>query len=108
MPPSIRQLLQDDLPAALKAKDRPRIAVLRTTLAALGNAEAVDAADGVTPTGLLGDVERRVLTEDDVRRIVARERDELLADADGLRALGRSEADDLAAQASILDGYLSA
>jgi uncharacterized protein YqeY len=104
----IRDRLQSDLKAALRARDDARVAVLRTTLAALGNAEAVDPSDATTPSGLLGDVARRDLSEDDVRGIVLREREELARDADELRRLGRPEADRLDAQVAILDGYLAA
>src|SRR5690606_19414405 len=50
MADALRARLTDDLLAARKARDEVRVAVLRTTRAALGNAEAVDAAtvpDGV-------------------------------------------------------------
>lgn len=104
---SIRDQLQAGLPAAMHARDEARVSVLRTTLAALANAEAVDPSTPAPPGGLLGDVERRHLTEDDARSIVRRERDELHRDADELRRLDRPEADRLTAQAAILDGYLS-
>ena len=107
MSTSIRRRLQADLPAAMRARDESRVAVLRTTLAALANAEAVDPSAATTRTGLLGDVERRVLTDADVRSIIVRERDELSRDAGELRRLGRPEADRLAAQVAILDGYLA-
>ena len=44
MAPSLRERLQAGLPAAMKAGDRLRVSVLRTTLAAIANAEAVDAS----------------------------------------------------------------
>ena len=36
--------MRRDLTAAMKARDKPAIAALRSTLAAIDNAEAVDAA----------------------------------------------------------------
>jgi len=103
---AIRQQLETDLRVALKARDRSRISVLRSTLSAVANAEAVDPSRAQTASGLLGDVERTQLSEVEMRTIVARERDELLSDADHMRSLGRPEADELAAKAAILDAHL--
>ena len=100
----IRARMQAEIAAALKARDAQRVSVLRTTLAAVANAEAVDQSAAVAATG---DVERRQLSAADIRAIVVRERDELRSDADGLGALGRPEAADLAARAAILDAYLA-
>jgi len=70
------QELSDPQPDA----DRP---FLRTTLAALANAEGVDpAADApLVRAGLFGDVERRSVRADDVVSIVTGERDGLHAAA---------------------------
>ena len=91
----------------MKARDALLVSVLRTTLAALANAEAVDLSDAPSSAGLLGDMERRPLSEHDIGAIVARERDELRSGAEQLRALGRAEFDEMAARAAILDSYLS-
>ena len=99
--------IRADLPAAMKARDSSRVAVLRTTLAALANAEAVDPSNPTARTGLLGDVARIELTDDDVRDIICRERDELRASERELSALGQSDAAaELAARAAVLDAYL--
>ena len=103
---AIRKQLQTELREALKTRDRSRISVLRSTLSAVANAEAVDPSEARTAAGLLGDVERRPLSEVEMRTIVARERDELLSDADHMRSLGRPEAHELAAKAAILDAHL--
>lgn len=84
----IRDRLRDALTEALKARDRDTANVMRSALAAIGNAEAVDVpgvdVPGATagaiensPLGLAaGDVVRRELTEEQVRGIV---RDEIAA-----------------------------
>jgi hypothetical protein len=105
---ALRKQLEADLPSALKARDVARAGVLRTTLAAIANAEAVDPADGHEPTGVLGDVARRVLTDDDVRDIVERERDELQRLATQMHDIGQAEEGaDLATRAAVLAQYLS-
>lgn len=103
----IRERLQADLPAALKARDALRVSVLRATLAAVGNAEAVAPSELQEAAGLLADVARKALSEGDVRAIVGRERDDLLASAQEMVRLGRPEAQGLRAQADILGAYLA-
>ena len=103
----IRQQMHDDLGAAMRARDTTRVGVLRTTLGAVANAEAVDVDAVTVRTGLLGDVERRHLTEDDVRAIIDGERADLAATAEEMRAVGQTEeADELARRVAILDAYL--
>ena len=107
----IREQMQADLLAALKGGDLVAVSVLRTTLAALSNAEAVDpGADApLVRAGMFGDVERRCLSADDVASIVASEREELHATAAMLDERGRSvEAAGCRARAAILDQYLAA
>ena len=106
---SVRQQMQADLPAAIKARDASRVSVLRTTLAALANAEAVDLSGPRSTAGLLGDVERKLLSERDMREIVSRERAELwAAAAEEMERLGqRREAVELETRAGILESYLA-
>ncbi len=103
--------MQADLSAAMKARDPSRVAVLRATLAALANAEAVEAPGGpISLTAAAGttEVARRELTDADMRAVIERERDELLAAADEREALGLpDDADELRGQAVALDTYLS-
>jgi len=100
--------MQADLPAAIKARDASRVSVLRTTLGALANAEAVDLSGPRSTAGLLGDVERKLLSERDMREIVSRERAELWAAAQEMERLGqRREAVELEARAGILESYLA-
>ena len=101
--------MQSDLKAAMSARDRATVAVLRTTLAALSNAEAVS-ADGSRPaTGAFAnEVDRRELDDADIRRIVGAERAELASSADEYDAVGQAdEAAGLRAQVGVLDRYLS-
>ena len=107
----IREQMQADLVTALKGGDLIAVSVLRTTLAALSNAEAVDpgATAPLVRAGLFGDVERRCLSAADVASIVAGERDELHATAALLdRAGQRVEAEGCRARAAVLDEYLAA
>jgi len=93
----------------MEQRDGLRLSVLRTTLSALSNAEAVDPRNLVTgnrPPGV-SEVPRRMLSDDVVRSIVERERDELRATARGMhRVGGHDRARDLLRQADVLDGYL--
>jgi uncharacterized protein len=101
--PMIRERLHADLTVAMKARDARRTTLLRTTLAAVANAEAVDPAAHRGQT----EVARRHLTEDDVRGVVRREIAELRAAADELRGAGRDEdAVDLEERAVTLATYL--
>ena len=100
--------MQADLKAAMSAKDRTTVAVLRTTLAALSNAEAVS-ADGSAPAQgtFANDVDRKVLDDADVVAVIERERAELAASADEYDAVGQAEeASALRAQLAVLDRYL--
>jgi len=102
---ALRQRLQDDLQVALGRRDALRLSVLRTTLSALANAEAVDPADH--PVGAT-EVPRRVLGDDEIRSVVQRERDELRTTAHRLRRVGAHDrARELLGQADVLDGHLS-
>ena len=116
----LRHRLRADLTAALRERDRAAVRVLRTTLSAIANAEAHPVAE-VAPTGepthgvIAGavagvaatDVDRRELGIDELRSIVAAERDERLAAADEVAARGALEAaGTLRAEADLLARYL--
>ncbi|OZM78123.1 GatB/YqeY domain-containing protein [Pseudonocardia sp. MH-G8] len=113
----MRAEMRTDLTAALKARDRVATAALRSALAAIENAEAVPAearpaehgADrGGMATGPgATDVERRRLTEADLRVIVETEVQERSAAARRYQQLGRSDlAEQARAEAEVLDGYM--
>lgn len=91
-------------------RTRGRTCRLRTTLAALSNAEAVNPDDRTAvAVGPSGDVERRRLAADRVVSIVAGERNELEATAAILDAAGRpTDAARCRARAAVLDRYLAA
>jgi uncharacterized protein YqeY len=100
----LRDRLQTSLKAAMQARDASATSVLRTTLSAIANAEAVEVPAGTTATEL----PRRHLTEDDVRAIVRGERDDLATTATELRSHGRlDEAKELDAKASVLRSLLA-
>jgi uncharacterized protein YqeY len=108
---SIREHMQADLMNALKGGDVVAVSVLRTTLAALSNAEAVEPGPGapLVRAGLFRDVERRWLSADVAMSIVERERNELEAAAALLDEAGRpAEAAGCRVRAAILDTYLAA
>jgi uncharacterized protein YqeY len=104
----VRDRLQADLREAMRARDRPRTSVIRTALAALANAEAVEAQPVAMADGLYAaEVERRPLTDADIRRVLDEVRDDLVQSADELAELGRGdEAEGLRVQAGILAGYM--
>jgi uncharacterized protein YqeY len=104
----LRTRLQTDLLAAMKRRETATVAPLRIALAAIANAEAVDAAGLPSAERGSSEVARRHLTEDDVHGIVAAERDDARSTAATLRVHGRdAEADALDAHAGLLGRYLA-
>jgi uncharacterized protein YqeY len=105
--PDVRERLQADLRVAMRERDRTRVSVLRTAMAALANAEAIEARDVAVLKGLYAaEAERRQLSEDDVRAVLEGVRDDLLVAADEIRRLGRkADAERLREQAAIVEGY---
>jgi uncharacterized protein YqeY len=100
----------------MKARDRVTVGVLRSTLAAIENAEAVAPAEvkGLaieqTPLGVgAAEAERRILSADDVARIV---RDEIASREDAAADYDRVGHADRAVQlrdeARLLGDFLSA
>jgi hypothetical protein len=116
----LRDRLRDGLPPAIKARDAAALAALRSALAAIDNAEAVDPLPGPSPdaghTHLAGTVAglgaaeagRRSLQEAQVERIVQAEVDER---REAARAYERAGQDDrarwLRAEADVLSAYLA-
>ncbi|WP_342672922.1 hypothetical protein [Sporichthya polymorpha] len=102
----------------MKTKQPEVVSALRTTLAAIDNAEAVAPADGVGPAGSehvagaqhgVGSTEatRRALTTVDLEAIVAAQVADRLAEADRYDRLGRPDAADrLRGEADALQIYL--
>jgi uncharacterized protein YqeY len=114
---SLRQRLRDGLPSAIKARDRLAVAALRSTLAAIDNAEAVHRAPtahermGIEqiPTGVgATEVDRRVLTPAQVAHIVRAEVAEREAAARDYDLAGRPErARQLRGEARVLLAHLA-
>ncbi len=115
----LRAALRRDLTAAMKARDPDAVAVLRTAIAAIDNAEAV-AAPGTAPAATsvhvagaragLGaaEVPRRQLAGDELRAILRDQLAEYTREADRYAAHGQhAAAERLRNQASLLAGYLS-
>ena len=115
----MRATLRRDLTAALKARDRVTIAALRSALSAIENAEAppVDhsGSTGVESEHIAGsvvgqdaaEVERRHLSESELRAIVEAEVRERSVAASEYEQLGRDDlAQRLRSEADVLSQYV--
>ena len=113
----LRQRLRSELTAAMRGRDRVAVAVLRTTLAAVDNAEAVEVGSRATgmslaveqvPVGVgATDGERLALTEADVEGIVRGELADRLRAAVEYDEVGRPDhAERMRAEAGILSAVL--
>ncbi len=112
----LRQRLREALTVAMKARDRVAVAALRSTLAAIDNAEAVDRPASVDarlaieriPVGVgAAEVARRVLTEAQVEQIVRAEVAEREAAARDYDGAGRPDrAETLRGEAGVLAAHL--
>ncbi len=96
----LRQRLRDALTTAIKARDRVAASALRSTLAAIDNAEAVDRPAsmdrnlslGQIPIGVgAAEVARRVLAERQVEQIVRAELADRHAAVRGYEQAGQGE-----------------
>ena len=116
---TLRGRLRGALPAAMKARDAAAVAALRSALAAIDNAEAVEPAPGSpaaaghanlagTVAGLgAAEVERRHLQEAEVEQIVQAEVADRRAAADAYERAGQAErAGRLRAEAEVLSSHL--
>jgi uncharacterized protein YqeY len=107
--PGVRDRMRQDLRTAMKARDRVTVGVLRATLGAIANAEAVpsDARPNVPGRHEPTEVPRRELGEADVAAVIEREIAEMEADARIHRehAAAGPQAD-LEARIAILTAYL--
>jgi len=113
---SLRRRLRDALVAAMKERDRVAVTVLRSTLAAIDNAEAIDAPAAAggssaiesSPVGIgVAEVERRALSEEDIVQIVRAEMTDREAAALEYDRAGRPErAEALRAEAQALSSHL--
>lgn len=92
----------------MRARDRDLVAVLRSTLGAIANAEAVDEAGSAPTNGVASnEAVRRHLDEGHVVALVVAERDRLRELSGEMSELGQiEEATSLSTQAAALDRYL--
>jgi uncharacterized protein YqeY len=114
---ALRQRLRTALRAAMKAGDRRTVSALRSTLAAIDNAEAVEVAGPAgsgqaieqSPVGAgAADVARRTLTEAEVEQIVHAEAEARDAAARDYDTAGKTErAEQLRAEAGMLLAHLA-
>ena len=113
---SLRQRLRTALVAAMKERDRVAVTALRSALAAIDNAEAVDitaVASGSlaiesSPAGIGGaEAQRRALSGEDIAQIVRSEVADREAAALEYDRAGRPErAEALRAEAGVLSSHL--
>lgn len=116
---ALRATLRRDLTAAMKARDADAVAVLRTAIAAIDNAEAVAAPQAGPPArsahiagarvGLgAAEAARRQLTSDELHAILRGQLAEYIGEADRYADHGQhAAAERLREQASLLSRYLS-
>ena len=116
---ALRSLLRADLRAAMKARDREAVSALRTALAAIDNAEAVQAPDapagqqsehvaGATAGVGSAEAARRVLSADDVRALLRAQIDERRTEAEVYETGGQADAAArLRREADTLGAYLT-
>jgi uncharacterized protein YqeY len=107
---TLPERLTADLTVALKARDRAATTALRTTLAALANAEApaFDPVEHREGHGELVEHDRVVLSQEEEREVVRREvarREALIAEHAGTN-VGIEYLDDLRAEVAVLARYL--
>ena len=106
---SLRQRLKADLLGAMKARQNHVVSTLRSTLAEIDNAEAVEVDNSFVPmAGRSNDVPRKVLTEAEIRAILQREADQIKLALAEYGSVGRAEkAAELQAAWEVLVGYLA-
>ena len=116
---ALRAALRRDLTAAMKAREPEAVAVLRTAIAAIDNAEAIAApgtAPGATSPYIAGaraglgaaEAARRQLTRDELQTILRDQVTEYTREADRYAGHGQdTAAQRLRNQASLLARYLS-
>ena len=105
---SLRTRIRDDLAHAMRDRDKARVKVLRTTMSAIQNAEAVEGVASVEGVAGYGDLQRRSLTDEDVLEIIVREIEEFERSVAEYRQIGQMErAQGLQMELEVLRGYLN-
>lgn len=116
-PHVLRTTMRTDLTAAMKARNSVAVSALRTTIAAIDNAESVDDTAQTTldnthiagSTRGLGSAEavRKVLSPADVRAILRAQIDDRATEAERYETLGQAQAAaKLREEAAVIAGYL--
>lgn len=99
----LRKVLRADLNEARKAQDSELASLIRTLIAAIDNAEAVDVSDGSEGRS---EVPRHRLSNEEIMRIVLAEGVDLRAAADDYERHGKShEAERLRSLSVVADRY---
>jgi uncharacterized protein len=105
----LRTRIGNDLAQAMKDRDTARAKVLRTTLSAIQNAEAVEGVSSVEGIVGYGDVQRRSLSDEDVTAIIALEIEEFEGSVAEYQRIGQTDrARELQMELEVLRGYLPA
>jgi uncharacterized protein len=105
---SLQARIRDDLAEAMRDRDMARVKVLRTTMSAIQNAEAVEGVASVEGVDGYSDVRRRSLSDEDVMEIIIREIEEFEGSVAEYRQIGQMErADGLQRELHVLRSYLN-
>ncbi len=117
----MRSRLRQDLTAALKSRNAVAVSALRSTIAAIDNAESVDVnlrapraptsehIAGATAGAGSSDINRRVLSDADLIALLRSEVEERCQAADEYTKLGKvDQAERLRSEAEVLREYLPA
>jgi uncharacterized protein len=91
----------------MRDRDMARVKVLRTTMSAIQNAEAVEGVASVEGVVGYSDVQRRSLSDDDVIEIIHREIEEFEGSVAEYRQIGQMErAERLQRELEVLRSYV--
>jgi uncharacterized protein YqeY len=105
---SLRERIKADLPAAMRERQTVVVATLRSLMAAIDNAGAVEQGPPSGPiVGRPADAPRKTLSDPDARKIVQAERDERTEALVTYERLGKTkDADRLREELSVIARYL--
>ena len=92
----------------MRVRDKTEMSMIRTLIAAIENAEAVEAGTSIDPkVGLNHDQPRKTLTDEDIVHILSSERSDTAAAAASYEEMGLvDEAEELDHRVRIIDRYL--
>jgi uncharacterized protein YqeY len=106
---SLYERLKADLPQRMKTRERAAVNVIRSLIAALDNAGAIELDPSLEPSvGRTNDQPRRLLTDHEVHQIVQREAQEHRDAIAKYERLGlREEAARLSIELEVINHYLT-